>query len=183
VIQKTLVAALLGILIILMGCSSSDTSTPDDTAIIQPAALEGWRTNTLTDVVTGEPFKVADFDGQTILIESFAVWCPTCTAQQRQSKILKEQSDEVVHISLDTDPNEDEQIVKDHVTQNGFDWLYAISPAENTKSLINEFGIGIVNAPSVPMVLICPDGQTFLLDRGLKLADKLTEEINTKCNG
>jgi len=88
---------------------------------------------------------------------------------------------DVVHISLDTDPNEDADRVKSHVASNGFDWYYAISPADVTKSLIAEFGVRIVNAPAVPMILICEDQSSRLLGRGVKSKETLNAEIAQGC--
>ena len=141
-----------------------------------------WKEFQLKNINTNTEFKISDYKGKPVLVESFAVWCPTCT---RQQKVLidfhKDVGDEVVSISLDTDPNEDEQKVKDHTSRNGFHWNYAIAPAEMTKLLIEEFGIGIVNAPSVPMILVCEDQTTRLLGRGVKSVNELKAEIAKGC--
>lgn len=60
-----------------------------------------------------------------------------------------------------------------HVESNGFDWLYAVSPIKVTEALIDEFGVGIVSAPSVPMILICPDGSREKLPGGVKSVSEL----------
>ena len=94
----------------------------------------------------------------------------------------EEISDSVVSISLDTDPNEDESKILNHIQENGFDWYYAISPIEMTQSLINEFGNSIINAPSAPVVLICEDGSFRKLSgSGSRNVDKLKEEIEKGC--
>lgn len=136
----------------------------------------------LRDVATGKTFKISDFLGRPVLMESFAVWCPTCTEQQKQTKELKEEVGEaIVHISLDTDPNEDIEFVREHIEKNGFNWYYAVSPPEMTQALINEFGIKFVNAPLVPMVLICPDGSTRFLRSGVKRVDDMKNEVGRGC--
>ena len=68
-----------------------------------------------------------------------------------------------------------------NITENGFDWLYAISPKELATGLIDEFGINVVNAPSAPVVLVCADGSTRFLGRGLKSVSELQEEIKKGC--
>jgi hypothetical protein len=40
-----------------------------------------WMRIPLKDISTGENFTVADFAGRPVLLETFAVWCPTCTKQ------------------------------------------------------------------------------------------------------
>ncbi|PIN92559.1 hypothetical protein COU56_04225, partial [Candidatus Pacearchaeota archaeon CG10_big_fil_rev_8_21_14_0_10_31_9] len=37
-----------------------------------------WMNTELNDISTGETFKISDFEGKPVLLESFAVWCPTC---------------------------------------------------------------------------------------------------------
>jgi thiol-disulfide isomerase/thioredoxin len=138
----------------------------------------GWIDAEFKDVRTGESFRISDFAGKPVLLESFAVWCPTCTKQQKEIKEFHEDvGDSVVSISLDTDPNEDEARVLEHVNSNGFDWYYAVSPASVTQELINEFGVGFVNAPSVPMALICDDGSFEKLGGGVKDVDELKEAV------
>ena len=135
----------------------------------------------LKDVRTGEKFKISDFSDKPVLLESFAVWCPTCTKQQQEIKKLHEEvGDSVISISLNTDPNEDETRIKEHIEKNGFDWYYSISPVEFTQTLIDEFGIGIVNAPSAPVVLIC-NNEARKLDSGVKDVNELKKELES-CN-
>jgi thiol-disulfide isomerase/thioredoxin len=142
-----------------------------------------WLNLELTDIRTDETFKISDFIGKPILIETFAVWCPTCTKQQRNIKELHEEvGDSVISISLDTDPNEDAEIVRNHVEENGFDWRYAISPEAMTLTLVDEFKSGIVSAPSAPMILICADGEYRKLGGfGARSAEKLKDEIAAGC--
>jgi thiol-disulfide isomerase/thioredoxin len=140
-----------------------------------------WMEIELKDSVTGERFKISDF-GKPILLESFAVWCPTCKRQQDKIKELHEDiGDSVISISLDTDPNEAEAQVRGHANRHGYDWYFAVSPVEMTKALIDEFGIGVVNAPSAPVVLICEDLSSRFLKGGVKSADELKSEIEKGC--
>lgn len=146
------------------------------------ADVPAWMDIELTDVRTGRAFRISDFKGKPVLVESFAVWCPTCTAQQKEIARLKDRAgEEIAHISLDTDPNEDEAKIREHLDRNGFDWLYAVSPVELTQALIDEFGLGVVNAPGAPIVLICEDQSTRFLGSGLKTADELRSQVEQGC--
>jgi len=148
-----------------------------------PLFAQDWRDIPLRDVVSGETFRISDFEGRPLLLESFAVWCPTCTKQQQQiHKLHQDIRSDVISISLDVDPNEDENLVRDHASRNGFDWLYAIAPPDLTRALIEEFGTNIVAAPSAPIVLICEDQRARLLKRGVKKAEVLHEEIRRGCS-
>jgi len=155
---------------------------PNEKTSVEQITPGEWINFELEDVATGEKFKISDFSNKPVLLESFAVWCPTCTRQQNEIKILHEElPDDFISISLNTDPNEDKEAVKKHLESNGFNWRYAIAPTDMTKSLISQFGIGIVNAPSAPVILICEDGTVRKLDSGLKRVDELKEEINKGC--
>ena len=148
-----------------------------------PLFAQDWRDIPLRDVVGGETFRISDFEGHPILLESFAVWCPTCTKQQKEiRKLHQDIGNDVISISLDVDPNEVEDLVRDHASRNGFDWLYAIAPPELTQALIEEFGHKIVAAPLSPIVLICEDQRARLLKRGVKKAEVLYEEIRRGCS-
>lgn len=167
------VALLAGILIAGTGGTRSAPGTANGSA--------QWKHVELTDVRSGETFTISEFD-RPVLIESFAVWCPTCTRQQKETKTLHEQvGDDIVSVSVDTDPNEDAAKVRDHIQRHGFDWRYVVAPPEFTQSLIDDFGRSVVNAPLVPMIVVCPDGTTERLPDGVKPASTLQAEVETRC--
>jgi len=145
--------------------------------------IQDWKDEPLKDINSGEIFKISDFAGKQVILESMAVWCPTCTAQQRVIKKLHEElGDSFVSVSLDTDPNEDEFKLKAHAKANGFTWRYVISPIPVTKALIAEFGITVVNAPAAPVVLVCEDQSARLIKgRGVKSVERLKEEMAQGC--
>ncbi len=147
-----------------------------------PTGAGDWMDIELTDAATGQTFRISDFKGRPVLLESFAVWCPTCLRQQMEiAKVREREGDAIVHISLDTDPNEDVSKVREHIERNGLDWYFAVSPIELTRALIDEFGLEVVNAPSAPVVLICEDQSARLLRSGVKRVDDLLAEIEEGC--
>jgi len=173
--MKSLVLLLV---VLLAACSTATPqTTPEQTReveeIIQEVEKSAWQEIPLRNVNNGKEFTLSDFE-EPVLLESFAVWCPTCTKQQKILKEYKETRTNFVSVSLNTDPNEDESLVREHAQNNGFDWYYSVSPAELTKSLIDEFGFQVVNAPAVPMVLLCPNGKTELFAGGVKDNSELT---------
>lgn len=162
--------------------SDSGDGNDDQDAGENPA----WMEIELKDVNSGESYTISELKGKPMLIESFAVWCPICTKQQNNIKELHEEpgfsEEELISIALDTDPNEDEAKVAGHASSNGFDWRYSVAPVELTQSLIDEFGNGIVNPPSVPMILVCEDGSYRKLGGfGARDVDKLKTEIAAGC--
>jgi len=137
-----------------------------------------WMLVELTDARTGETFRVSDFYGTPVLLESFAVWCSVCLRQQREmAELLDSDGDAVVHVSLDTDPNEDVEAVRDHAAKHGFDWWFAVAPIEMTQRLIDAFGLTVLNAPRAPVVLIDVDGAARLLPAGVKGSDDLRAAV------
>ncbi len=177
--RSFLFATALLILVSLSACKAAPDTTTTPTA---PVSTPAWMEIELTDVRTGQKFRISDFKGRPVLLESFAVWCPTCLAQQREvAKLFLSEGEAIVHISLDTDPNEDAAKVREHLEANGLDWWFAVAPIELTRALIDDFGLQIVNAPGAPVVLICADQSTRFLDRGVKSADKLLSEIDKGC--
>lgn len=172
--------ALIGVAF-MSGCAgpAPTVQAPSEDNIATPA----WMDIELIDVATGQKFSISDFKGRTILLESFAVWCPICLAQQKEiKKLLETKGEAIVHISLDTDPNEDAARVKEHIENNDLGWYFAVSPQELTNALIDEFGLRVVSAPTAPVVLICPDQSARFLGSGVKSADKLLAEIDKDCD-
>lgn len=165
--------------VIFIGWLLSGEIPADDDASGQN--LVSWHDVVFTDVITGGQFKISDFQGKKILIESFAVWCPTCVRQQKEMQRFALDGGDAIHISLDTDPNEDKDLVRNHIIRNNFDWRFAVAPIEFTRAIIDEFGLGVVNAPAAPVILICEDGSSRFLGRGLKLAEDLSSELKKGC--
>ncbi|MBT3363654.1 MAG: redoxin family protein [Chloroflexi bacterium] len=160
----------LGMILGILSCNQSKTLPPESTP--------EWMEIELTDAATGQTFTIADFKGKPILLESFAVWCPTCLAQQREmKKLLESEGENIIHISLDTDPNEDAEIVRGHIERHGLDWYFAVAPAELTNALIDEFGLSVVSAPRAPVVLIFEDQSARFLRSGVKSAAELLSEV------
>lgn len=172
------IAIIVVVVIIFVFSGDSEETSIEVTS--EPAG--NWVNFELRDVATGETFKISDFSDKPVLLESFAVWCPTCTRQQKEIRKLHEEiGDSVISISIDTDPNEDKGKVLEHIERNSFNWFYAVSPVEFTRSLIDQFGINIVNAPSAPMILICNGEHARQLDSGIKSVGELKEELARGC--
>jgi len=178
--QKYIIIPIISILTILTTGCNTTTQTPIQSQL--NTSIPDWQNFELIDIKTSTKFKISDFSNKTLLIESFAIWCPTCTQQQKELKKLHKINSEIISISLDTDQNENAQNVLTYITENEFNWNYAISPINLTQIFIDEFGIKFVSAPSVPMILICPNNNYYYLKSGLKTQEFLIKEINNLCN-
>jgi thiol-disulfide isomerase/thioredoxin len=153
---------------------------------IEPVPVEtsasGWQSASLVDVTTGESFTIEDLSDKPVFVEMFAVWCPNCLRQQNEMKTLHETAGaEIEFVAIGVDPNEDKQKIIDHVQANGFTSRYVVNPPEVTQALVQEFGPGIANAPSTPVILVCPGGGAELLPRGVKSAAELSEFVDAQC--
>ena len=161
-----------------------DTTTP--AAMIEPtkeAMMEtpAWFGASLKDVRSGESFTINDFKGKVILVETMAVWCPTCFRQQQEIKALHEQlgmREDFVSVTLDVDPNEDENVLADYVQQNSqFDWYYAVTGPDIAREIGNAYGDQFLNPPSAPVLVIDRHGVSHPLPFGLKSAEDLQQMI------
>ena len=149
---------------------------PEEAMMESPA----WFTVELTDVGKGEVFTVGSLKGKVILVETMAQWCSNCLRQQKEVKVVHErlgERDDFVSIGLDIDPNEAAVTLKDYIARNGFNWVYAVSPAEVSRALSDLYGPQFLTPPSTPMLIIDRQGEVHPLPMGIKSADKLEEAL------
>jgi len=162
---------------------------PDDEAMAEKEAMADetmamelplWFETELTNVNTGETFKIADFSGKVVLVETMAVWCSNCLRQQREVQALHDllgDQPNLVSVALDIDPNETPDILKAHTDKNGFDWVYAVAPAEAARDISQLYGGQFLNPPATPMLIIDRHGQAHPLPFGHKSAPSLQESL------
>lgn len=156
-----------------------DRATP---AAMEEAMMESpaWYSVSLTDARTGQAFSIESLKGKVVLVESMAVWCSKCLTQQGHVKTLHEtlgHRDDFVSVGLDIDPNEDLDQLKFFVESQGFDWLYAISPADVSRDLSSLYGPQFLNPPSTPIVVIDRHGEAHPMPFGIKSTDELLQFI------
>lgn len=163
----------------LMDDNTAQTGSMDkDSAAMMETPA--WYGAALTDARTGQTFSINDFKGKVVLVETMAMWCSNCLKQQGQVKALHEmlgERDDFVSIGLDIDPNENVEALKNYVADKGFDWHYAISPAEVSREIASLYGDQFLNPPSTPIVVIDRHGQAHPLPFGIKSADELMQAI------
>lgn len=139
---------------------------------------QDWQDIELQAVDESDPFTIRSLD-RPVLVETFEVWCSTCTRQQQEVKSLKEDV-EFESVTLGTDPNQNPGRILEHKSRYGFDWRYAIAPQQMIDQLRAEYGNEIAHPPSAPMILVCENG-TRQLPSGVKPASDLAEEIEAGC--
>ncbi len=164
--------------------------TPTADAMMQetPGAMmesPAWFTTALTDASSGKAFSINDYNGKVVLIETMAVWCSNCRNQQNEIKALHQQlgmQEDFVSVSLDIDPNENIDNLKSYLGTTGFDWLYAVAPAEVSRDIASEFGDQFLNPPSTPIMIVDRHGVVHALPFGLKSAGDLMQDVNMYLN-
>jgi thiol-disulfide isomerase/thioredoxin len=142
----------------------------------QPVLLPDWYSSELTDVNTGMVFRVADYQGKVVLVETMAIWCPKCLTQQKEVDRLHDilgGRDDFVSLGINTDPNEDSTQLSAYVKNNGFDWLYVVASNELINEIGELYGSQYLNPPSTPMLIIDKQGEAHLLPFGIKTAEEL----------
>ncbi len=153
-----------------------ETATPDAMMAETPA----WFDVELTDARTGKTFSINSFKGKVVLVETMAQWCSNCLKQQTQVKALHDMlgmNDDFVSVGLDIDPNENAADLKNYVESKGFDWLYAVPPADVIREISNLYTAQFLNPPSTPILIVDRHGVAHPLPFGIKSADDLAAAV------
>jgi thiol-disulfide isomerase/thioredoxin len=153
-----------------------DESGVDDMSDMPLTETPAWFDYTFTDVSTGQAFRINDFQGKVVLVETMAIWCSNCFKQQTQVYQLHNllgERDDFISIGLDIDPNENSSALKGYVDKNGFDWLYSVSPADISHDIGNLYGTNFLNPPSTPILIVDRHGEAHPLPFGIKSAQDL----------
>jgi thiol-disulfide isomerase/thioredoxin len=165
----------------MMENSTAISEAMTDKMIDVPA----WFSAEFTDASTGEVFTIGDYAGKVVLVETLAMWCPTCKRQQMQvvelHKLLGERED-FISVGLDIDINENLADLKNYVESNGFDWKYSVAESETAHEIGQLYGDQFLNPPSAPMLIIDRKGEVHPLPFGVKTADDLMKALEPFLN-
>jgi len=158
----------------------SASAVPVSASPATPPVIDAaWAQAELTDVATGESFRIADLAGKAVIVETMAIWCTNCLAQQGDVyRALDDlDSDRVAYVLLDVDPNETAPALAEYRTRNGFTGTYVIAGRETARALADEYGDQVLNPPSTPMILIGTDGRITLTDFGHKSSETIVQLV------
>jgi len=152
---------------------SSPDPAPTGNPVVDALAARPWASATLTDVTTGEPFTIASLGGRTIFVETMAIWCSNCRAQQGRfaEALAGLDPDRVAYVVLTVDPGETADDLARYKAQRGFTGRYAVAGREVAAALQAEFGPNALNPPSVPLVLISAGGDVSFRTGGESVED------------
>lgn len=139
-----------------------------------------WFGRELVNVRSGNSFTLKDFQGKVVLVETMAIWCTNCLQQQKQVLELHDmlgERDDFISLGLDIDPFEQAPDLKTYVENNGFHWVYAVSPKETSQELSQLYGQQFLNPPSTPMLIVDRHGEAHPLPFGIKSAADLQQAL------
>jgi thiol-disulfide isomerase/thioredoxin len=164
----------------MMGEEVDENDPPETMEEVSAGMVPNWFSATLVNVNTQERFKIEDYKGKVILVETLAMWCSTCRMQQKQVVLLHEllgERDDFISIGLDIDPNELPEDLSTYTQNNGFDWIYAVSPPKVSNEIAELYGNQFLNPPSAPMFIIDREGKVHPLRFGVKNAEELADTL------
>lgn len=83
---------------------------------------------TLTDI-DGKTFSLSDYRGKVVVIDLMATWCPPCIEQMPHLKnVHHNYGDGVMIMSIDVDPTETDEIIRQFKIRYGDEWIFASGP-------------------------------------------------------
>lgn len=134
----------------------------------------------LTDVRTGETFTLGGLASTSgpVLLETMAVWCSNCRAQQHEV-VRAHEAANFASVSLDVDLSESPDDLAGYADREGFDWLFAMADEDLYRMLQDQFGVAVTNPPSTPLIVIERDGTVRPLEfgAGIRGAEELLAEL------
>lgn len=145
-----------------------------------------WMTLSITDAVTGKKISLIELAaaGRPIIIHTFAVWCPACSMQLRETaKLVQNNPGTYEIVGIDIDPRETTEMVKKHVEKNDFVGMYGVAPTDMTRSLVKTFGTRIVQ--SLPQTIVISNKSVAYIGDGVFVEGKLKtiiEELPSQRN-
>jgi thiol-disulfide isomerase/thioredoxin len=168
-----------GLALVLSACGparpAQTTSLPE--AQPSPTQTPEWLDLELVDAKTGDTFRVNDFRGKVVLVETMAVWCPNCLRQAQELKALQASygPDDLVFVSLDIDLHEDAAMLKEYAERNGFDWPFAVATLDVTRDIGGLYGALFLDPTLNPMLVVNRKGEVFTLGFGEKKAEDMNK--------
>ena len=158
--------------------ASEPAASPSASPRQSATAADPLLTVELMDVRSGATFTLGELAAdKPVLVETMAIWCTTCLAQQREVVDAHESAD-FHSVGIDVDPNERAEDLADYAEREGFDWRFAMADAELVQLLTERYGFGVTNPPSTPTLVVSAEGGIRALEFGrVRSADELIAEL------
>ncbi|MDM8518864.1 redoxin domain-containing protein [Anaerolineales bacterium HSG6] len=118
-ILASLMLIMGGILLVWVGQQTSDSpAKPDEYAEQRGKVMENFTLTTLN----GDEARLSDYDGQVVLINFWATWCPPCTAELPDINTFYEAHQDEGFVVLAINAKEDVNTVDDFIKIKEFDF-------------------------------------------------------------
>ncbi|HWQ68105.1 MAG TPA: redoxin family protein [Methanospirillum sp.] len=161
-------------IILMAGCTSKPpvskqellTNTSGDPISVINETEITWMSIPITDVITGRETSIIELasQGKPVIMHTFAVWCPACSVQLRETKkLMLNNPDSFIILGVDIDPRENGDQVRNHIEKNKFAGMFVSAPPDFSRSLMKTLGSQIIQ--SIPQtVIICNESVTYIGD-------------------
>ena len=158
---------LIGIAVIAFAIWAARTA-PDRSHTNTAQQRPEWLDVPITNARTNAPIRLADLAGKTVVVESMAIGCAPCYAQELEAKqaLAQLSTDRVVYVSLNMLPGTSAAQLTRYADENQFSWMFATDTEQIAPALQQHFGITILNVDAVPMSFISPRGTVSALQTG-----------------
>jgi hypothetical protein len=121
-----------------------------------------------------------------VIVPVVSVSCSTCTPQLNRQvaeavDAARVGNGSVTVVVLDLDPADGPDFLTAYGARKTYSGWSARAPPAMTFEIFSRFGPFAVDTPSIPVILVCPDGRDLLLPPGLKDAAALSGMIAREC--
>jgi cytochrome oxidase Cu insertion factor (SCO1/SenC/PrrC family) len=180
---------ILTALILIAGCASTapaQSTAPQTPLPEDPNPGLSWKDTVLQDQLGRGTISISGFAGRSVIVPVVSVSCSSCIVQlvrqlEEIDRLARNNPNRIVVVSLDIDPDAGPGFIRTYADSGIFSGYAVRSPQEMTLQIFNRFGPFAVDSPTIPVIIICPDGRDFLLPPGLKTAEILNETITREC--
>ncbi len=187
-IYRYLMTGLIGFILIVLAFGymtgdSTHSGAYQDSGLNSSSQKSGnykWMTTPLTDISSKKTITINDLalSGKTVIIHTFALWCPSCTIQLGETTRLQyDYPGQYTMLAIDIDPHDSEEKVLEHVQTYAFDGSFCLAPASLSREMVRDLGSGVTL--SLPQTIIIRNGQVELLGGGIIPESDLHERLSS----
>jgi peroxiredoxin len=122
--------------------------------------------------IDGNTIELKDYRGQVVVIDLMATWCGPCIVEMEHLRAIyaKYNGSGVVLMSIDIDPKETNEQLREFKEEYGDDWIFA----RDTDNVGTKYNVNYI--PKV--VIIDQDGRIAYEYTGVTSTSKLSSEID-----
>lgn len=142
--------------------------------------MSGWMNTPLTDITSKKTITAGELaqSGRMVIIHTFALWCPACTAQLGETTRLQyDFPGEYIMLAIDVDPRDSEEKVLEHAQTYAFEGFFCLAPASLSREMIRDLGTGVTL--SLPQTIIIKNGHIQYLGSGIFREPDLREKLSS----